>query len=109
MSFRDNIIKLQKEFLRDRYNSDRSKEFWHIADNLKDDDVILWAERATKIKGNFVNEPWISEDWRQCCNIISYYKNRDPMKQLPWTKAQKRFCTFMIIKFWDDLEIAHCI
>jgi hypothetical protein len=109
MSFRDNIVTLQKEFLRDRYNSNRSKEFWHIADNLKDDDVILWAERATKIKDNFINESWNTNEWMQCNNIIHTYKNRDPMTQLPWTKAQKRFCVFQIVKFWDDLESIYCI
>jgi hypothetical protein len=108
VSFRDKIIALREEFINDRYNSTRTQDFWYVMDSIKDEDVILWAERAIKIKSNYVNESWNPREWEQCCNIIHFYKTCDRFKELPWTKAQKRFCTFQIIKFWDDLEIAHC-
>ena len=108
MTFREKIVTLQREFFADRYNSKRSKEFWHLMDSLSDQEVILWTERATKIKSNFINEPWDSNDWYQTNNIIHYYKTRDPMTQMPWSKSQKRFCTFQILKFWDDLESIYC-
>lgn len=107
ISFRDKIIALQTEFLRDRYNPKRTEDFWWVMDSISDDLVLKWAERASLIKNPTV-ESWDTKEWLQLCNILSYMKNIDRKTQLPWTKAQKRFCTLMIVKFWDDLEMAHC-
>jgi len=108
-SFRDKIVALQREFLRDRYNHNRTEDFWVVMDSISDELVMKWAERASKVK-NPINEPWDTKEWLQLCNILSYMKTLDRQKQLPWTLAQKRFCTLMIIKFWDDLEcIYYCL
>ena len=106
VSFREIITALQKEFVSDRYNSNRSLDFWAVMDSINDDLVLKWAERTTHIKSP-IGEPWNPQEWTQLCNIIHYMKTLDRMKQLPWSKAQKRFCTFMIIKFWDDLEMMY--
>lgn len=103
-TFRDKIIALQKEFLRDRYNSNRSTDFWYVMDSIEDELVLKWAERALKIKSP-INEPWDSKEFLQLSNIIQYMRNLDRKTQYPYTKTQKRFCIFMIIKFWDDLEM----
>lgn len=106
-SFRDKIVALQKEFLRDRLNPNRTEDFWLVMDSISDELVLKWADLASQIK-NPINESWDTKEWLQLCNILSYMKNIDRKTQLPWTKAQKRFCTLMIIKFWDDLEMRHC-
>lgn len=103
ISFRDKIAALQSEFYRDRYNRTRTEDFWYVMDSISDELVLKWAERASRIK-NPIGEPWDTQEWMQLCNILSYMKNLDRKTQLPWTKAQKRFCTLMIVKFWDDLE-----
>lgn len=107
-SFRDKITALQTEFLKDRYNSFRTPNFWYVMDSIDDELVIKWSERASKIK-NPMSEHWDPSEWVQLNNILYYQKTYDKMTQLPWTKSQKRFCTFMIIKFWDDLDnIYYC-
>lgn len=106
-TFRDKINALRDEFLRDRYNSDRTEDFWYVMDSISDDLVLKWAERASQIR-NPVTDNWEPQEWLQLCNILSYMKNLDRNTQLPWTKPQKRFCTFMIVKFWDDLDMIHC-
>lgn len=107
ISFREKINALRGSFINDRYNSNRSEDFWFVMDSISDELVLKWADRASEIK-NPVNEPWDAKEWLQLCNILHYMKTLDRKTQLPWTKSQKRFCTFMIIKFWDDLEIKHC-
>lgn len=107
VSFREKINALREEFLRDRLNSNRTEDFWHVMDSISDELVLKWAERASKVKDP-IGEQWNTQEWLQLCNILSYMKNLDRKSQLPWTKAQKRFCIFMIIKFWDDLDMIHC-
>ena len=107
VSFREKINALREEFLRDRLNSNRTEDFWHVMDSISDELVLKWAERASKVKDP-IGEQWNTNEWMQLCNILSYMKNLDRKSQLPWTKAQKRFCIFMIIKFWDDLDMIHC-
>lgn len=97
------------EILRYFYNIDttsntRPKQFWTVMDSIDDKTVIKWAEKVVKIKTPIV-ETWKTDDWLQLNNILHYIKNYNPMTQMPWSKAQKRFCTFMIIKFWDDIEM----
>jgi hypothetical protein len=75
-------------------------------DSFNDEEILKWALRAGQIKTP-AGEPWTPDEWLKLCNILTYMKHRDPMKELPWTKSQKRFCTFMIIKFWDDLEMMY--
>lgn len=107
VSFREKIVALRTTFLADRLNYNRSEDFWHVMDSISDELVLKWADRASKIK-NPIDEPWIPSEWTQLCNILNYMKNLDRMTQSPWTKKQKRFCTFMIIKFWDDLDMIYC-
>lgn len=107
VSFREKIVALRKAFLADRYNSNRTEDFWHVMDSISDELVLKWADRSSQIK-NPINEPWDTQEWMKLCNILSYMKNLDRKSQMPWSKAQKRFCTFMIIKFWDDLEMIYC-
>jgi hypothetical protein len=107
VSFREKIIELRKEFINDRYNDKRTSDFWYVMDSLTDEEVIRWAERAIKIKDNFCDESWDADEWHRACNIIHYYRNYDPMVEMPWTNAQKRFLSFQIIKFWDDLELRY--
>lgn len=107
VSFREKIDALRQAFTNDRYNSNRSEDFWHVMDSISDELILKWAERASKIK-NPIGEPWNPQEWLQLNNILSYMKNLDRNTQLPWTVSQKRFCTFMIIKFWDDLDIIYC-
>lgn len=107
VSFREKINALREEFLRDRLNSNRTEDFWHVMDSISDELVLKWAERASKVKDP-IGEQWNTQEWLQLCNILSYMKNLDRKSQLPWTKAQKRFCIFMIIKFWDDLDMLYC-
>lgn len=104
VSFRDKMAALSTEFYKDRYNSLRSDDFWYIMDTFTDEQIILWAERATKLKNHFIHEGWDTKEWEQTNNIIHFYKTRDSKTQMPWTQSQKRFCTFQIVKFWDDLE-----
>ena len=106
VSFRDKITALRHEFVVDRYNSSRSEDFWYVMDTIKDQDILKWAERASKVKSP-IGEPWNPSEWTQLCNIIHYMNTYDKFNELPWTKAQKRFCVFMIIKFWDDLEMQY--
>lgn len=106
VSFRDKITALRHEFVVDRYNSSRSEDFWYVMDTIKDQDILKWAERASKVKSP-IGEPWNPSEWTQLCNIIHYMNTYDKFNELPWTKAQKRFCVFMIIKFWDDLEMSY--
>lgn len=106
-TFREKINALREAFVKDRHNPNRSENFWYVMDSISDDLILKWAERASKIK-NPIDEPWDTEEWLKLCNILSYMKNLDRMTQLPWTKAQKRFCTFMIVKFWDDLDMIYC-
>lgn len=107
VSFHDKIKALRVDFLQNRYNSNRSVDFWYVMDSISDELVLKWAERASKIKDP-VSEQWNTQEWIQLCNIINYMKNLDTKTQYPWTTAQKRFCTFMIIKFWDDLDMLYC-
>lgn len=107
ISFREKINALRKAFLADRNNSNRSEDFWWVMDSISDELVLKWSDRASQIK-NPISEPWDPNEWTQLCNILSYMKNLDRKTQMPWTKAQKRFCTFMIIKFWDDLDMIYC-
>jgi len=107
VSFQEKIISLRKQFLANRYARQRTQDFWYVMDSISDELVLKWADRASKIK-NPIDEPWDTQEWTQLCNILSYMKNLDRQKQLPWSLAQKRFCTFMIIKFWDDLDMIYC-
>ena len=107
VSFNDKIYALNKAFYQDRYNNTRTEDFWYVMDSISDELVLKWADRASKIKDP-IREPWDTQEWLQLCNILSYMKNLDRKTQLPWSKSQKRFCTFMIIKFWDDLESIYC-
>lgn len=107
ITFSQKINALRQAFLLDRYNSNRSEDFWFVMDSISDELVLKWAERASKITDP-IDEPWIPQEWMQLCNILSYMKNLDRKTQLPWSKAQKRFCTFMIVKFWDDLDMIYC-
>jgi len=106
VSFREKIIALREEFLRDRYNKNRNQDFWYVMDTFTDEEILKWALRAGNVKSP-IGEPWVPSEWLQLCNILTYMKHRDPMNELTWSKAQKRFCTFMIIKFWDDLEMMY--
>lgn len=106
VSFREKITALRHEYVKDPLNSDRSKDFWYVMDSMSDELVIKWADRASKIKDP-INDAYAPGEWMQLCNIIHYYRNYDKDRELPWTKAQKRFCTFMIIKMWDDLEMSY--
>jgi hypothetical protein len=106
ISFREKIVALRDEFIHDRYNNNRTQDFWYVMDSFNDEEILKWALRAGQIKTP-AGEPWTPDEWLKLCNILTYMKHRDPMNELPWTKAQKRFCTFMIIKFWDDLEMMY--
>lgn len=106
ISFREKITALREEFLKDRYNSNRTQDFWYVMDTFKDEEILKWADRATKVKSP-IGEPWNTQEFMQLCNIIHYMNTYDKFNEMPWTKAQKRFCTFMIIKFWDDLEMTY--
>jgi len=103
VSFNEKIVALQQEWLRDPLNLSRTPDFWHVMDSISDDLVMKWSERASKIR-NPVFNTWDSKEWLQLNNILHYQKTYDKMTQMPWTVGQKRFCTFMIMKFWDDLE-----
>ena len=107
VSFREKIVALRKAFLLDRYNKNRSEDFFWVMDSISDELVLKWADRASTIKTP-IGEPWTPDEWLKLCNILHYMKNLDRQTQMSWTQAQKRFCTFMIIKFWDDLEMIHC-
>lgn len=106
LTFREKIVALRIEWLRDVSNTGRDKDFWYVMDSISDDLVIKWAERAVKIR-NPIHTNFISEEWMSVCNILHYMKNRNPYKESPWTLAQKRKCTFYIITMWDDLEMDH--
>lgn len=106
VSFREKINCLRTSFIEDRYNRDRSNDFWYIMDSISDELVLKWAERAVKVK-NPIGENWTTDEWQKLCNILHYMKTYDKYKEMPWTQAQKRFCIFMIIKFWDDLEMSY--
>lgn len=103
-TFREKIVALRIAFLADRDNSNRTEDFWYVMDSISDDLVLKWAERASKVK-NPIGEDWTTDEWQKLCNILHYMKTYDKYNEMPWTKAQKRFCTFMIIKFWDDIEM----
>ena len=74
VSFREKINALRTDFLADRYNSDRSLDFWAVMDSISDELVLKWAERASKIKDP-ITEPWNPQEWLQLNNILSYMKN----------------------------------
>ena len=73
ITFRDKITALSVAFYKDRYNNNRSKEFWYVMDSINDDLVLKWADRASKIK-NPIGEPWDTKEWMQLCHILSYMK-----------------------------------
>lgn len=109
ISFRDKIVYLQDEYMNDPYNKLRHQIFWNIMDSISDELAVQWGERASKVKNpacypKFLTEYDKSRDWDQMNRILNYQKTRDPMTEMPWTKAQKRFVIFQIIKYWDDLE-----
>lgn len=107
VSFREKIVALKNEYQKDITNVNRNSDFWYIMDSISDDLVFKWAERAAKIR-NPSMFPWHPEEWRQLCQILTDYKYFDPMEQeIRWTKKQKRFCTFMVVKYWDDLEMTY--
>jgi len=111
-SFREKMMYLQDEYKNDPFNKLRHQTFWNVMDSISDELAVQWAERASKIKSpacypDFISTYDRTKDWEQMNRILHYYKTRNPMTQLPWTKAQKRFIIFQIIKYWDDLEIDH--
>jgi hypothetical protein len=112
ISFRDKIAYLQDEYKQNPYNSNRNQTFWEVMDSISDELAVKWAERASRIKNPVMYPEFLSDyertkEWEQLNRILYYYKTRDPMTQLPWTKAQKRFTIFQIIKYWDDLEMSY--
>lgn len=107
VSFREKIVALKNEYQKDVSNYNRNNDFWYIMDSINDDLVFKWAERAAKIRHPTMFS-WDPEEWRQLCQILNDFKHFDPMiRTEPWTKKQKRFCTFMIVKYWDDLEMSY--
>jgi hypothetical protein len=104
ISFREKISALREEFINDRYNHYRTEDFWYVMDSISDELILKWSLVAAHIKTP-IGEPWIPDEYLKLCNILTYMKHRDPMTEMPWTKSQKRFCTFMIIKFWDEIEM----
>lgn len=104
VSFRDKIIALRNEYLSNTSNTNRTHDFWYVMDSISDELVMKWAERVSRIKTP-IHGHYNSGEWFQLCDILHYMKTYDKYNELPWTVAQKRFCTLMIVKMWDDLEM----
>jgi len=105
-SFREMIVALRSEVVKDLEVATHSRDFWYVIDSIEDEPLLRWANRAATIK-NPSGASMTPDEWLQLCNILTYMKHRDPMNELPWTKKQKRFCAMMVIKYWDDLEMMY--
>lgn len=76
-----------------------SKTFWEVISLINDQQLIFWAERATRIKTPVYGPTWIPTEWTRLCSIVDQVKN----KQHDMSVKQKRFTALMICKYWDDL------
>lgn len=107
VSFREKIVSLKDAYQADVTDYNRNPDFWYIMDSISDDLVVKWAERTLQIRYPSMF-PWDTGEWQQLSKILYAYKSFDPMEQeIRWTKKQKRFCTFMVVKYWDDLEMTY--
>lgn len=110
LSFRDKIVYLRNEYMKDPYDAFRNKTFWNVMDSISDELVIKWTDRAVKIKQpvhypDFLSTYDRTEEWTIVNSIVHYQKTYNPHTQMPWTQSQKRKCVWAIVKYWDDLEI----
>lgn len=103
ISFREKIVALQHEWLKDQSNFNRTNDFWHVMDSISDELAVKWGERSVNIKNT--QGLYNSEEWLSVCNILHTYKQLDKDKQR-LTPGQKRKLIFHIIRNWDDLEMA---
>ena len=102
VSFREKIVALQKEWLRDPTDTMRTPDFWFVMDSISDELTVKWAERSVKIKNTQGTQN--NEEWLNVCNILHTYNNLDKKTLTP---GQKRKCLFNVIRYWDDLEMAY--
>lgn len=104
VSFREKIVSLQNEWIKDPYNHDRSYDFWYVMDSISNELAIKYAKMAIKCtKSINDNSPSDPQEWFAVCNIINDYENS---KEPYLTPGQKRKCLFHVIRFWDNIEMA---
>lgn len=104
VSFREKIVALQEEWLKDPYNTKRTEDFWPVMDSISDELAVKWGERSVNIKNS--QGMHNTEEWLSACNILHTYKQLDKDKK-KLTPGQKRKLIFHIIRNWDDLEMDH--
>lgn len=105
ISFRDKIAALKIEYQKNVTDYNRNHDFWYVMDSISDELVFKWAERVLKIRNPSMFS-WDTGEWMQLSRILNDFKYFDPqVQEVRWTKKQKRFCTFMVVKYWDDLEM----
>jgi hypothetical protein len=103
ISFREKIVALQHEWLKDPYDDKRTNDFWYVMDSISDELAIKYSKFAVKCKQSINdNSPSDPNEWIAVCNIINYYENSD--KQV-LSVSQKRKCLFHVIRFWDNIEM----
>ena len=100
VSFREKIVALQHEWLKDPYDDKRSYDFWMVMDSISDQLTEKWAERAIHLPTTN------STEWQAVCNILHMYKI-DDSKNKKLSPGQKLKCIFYIIRMWDELEMRY--
>ena len=76
-----------------------NKNFWEVISLVDDNQLLIWAERATRIKTPIFGPQWIVTEWTRLCSIVDQVKNKNSKGSI----KQKRFTALMICKYWDDL------
>jgi hypothetical protein len=106
VSFREKIVALQQEWLKDPYDDKRNKDFWYVMDSISDELIVKWADRAARIPIAGHSIQGDASEWLAVCNILTTY-NYDTDKNKKLTPGQKRKSLFYVIRLWDDLEMRY--
>lgn len=119
-SFRDKIVALQKEWLKNPVDDQKDPDFWIIMDSISEELAYKWAHRLSQMSFRDLQQNNITIinsnadllSLRDILSLYDYNKKNDKNifydgKYHKITRSQKFLLLFKVIKYWDHLEMAY--